>query len=190
MMGIPDCIFTLLGKVLSLFAILQILYLGGLWMCKRVWRGRELWQAQYCYGSQFDNGYELQGTLLRHNRLFWCSPCPQQIGHYYQIDLGKERVIRKIYDNSPPRNEVPYKWELRLYNRGGDKRTEPNHIARKPIFGRGIADIQFLPTKVERIQIRIVQPNLDNHQNPYFWHIYGFELEEVIFLGHFIGRRV
>ena len=164
-------------------------------MYKRLWPGREGWSARYNHNSSIHTipaGDDLQRTLIRDNKRFWISPFPQKTGDYYQIDLKKERIISGFYEiDIEFDNQIPLKYLLRFYNRGGIKETEPNHLARRePIRGRGRVIEQFPPIKVQRIEIIILEPNLDKDGNPYHWKIYGFELEEVMFLRHFLRRKI
>lgn len=155
------------------------------------WGDRKGWSARYRQNSDFYMGNDLQKTLIKANKLFWRSPLPQKIGDCYQIDLGKERIISGFYEIDIERdNEVPAKYTLKLYNKGGIRESEPNHLVRNNIYGVGRVHQEFPATKVQRIEIMISKPTLDDNGQPYHWKIYGFELTEVMFFGHFIKRRI
>jgi len=163
-------------------------------MYKRLWPGREGWSIRYNHNSSIHNtqaGDDLQRTLIRDNKCFWISPFPQKAGDYYQIDLKKERIISGFYEiDIEFDNQIPFKYSLVLYNRGGIKETEPTHLAEYRIHGKGRVIEKFPPIKVQRIEIVILEPNLDEGGNPYLWKIYGFELEEVMFFRHFLRRKI
>lgn len=179
----------ILGIGIPIF--LGLLYWVGQRMYRGIWGGRKGWSARYRHNSDFYMGNDLQKTLIRGNKLFWLCPFPQKIGDYCQIDLGKEKVISGFYEIDIERdNLIPDEYELRLYNKGAIQETEPNHIARDPIYGNARVYVEFPPIKVQRIEIRIRKPNLDENGKPYHWKIYGFELCEVMFLQHFIRKRI
>lgn len=164
-------------------------------MYKRLWPGREGWSIRYNHNSSIHTisaTNDLQRTLTRGNRCFWISPFPQKVGDYYQIDLKKERIISGFYEiDIETDNQIPLKYSLVLYNRGGIKETEPTHLAIiDRIRGKGRVIEKFPPIKVQRIEIVILEPNLDKDGSPHFWKIFGFELEEVMFFRHFIRRRI
>jgi len=190
-----DCFFIWFGRVSLVLSLIWGLLKIYSWLWKPQRRG---WSAKYIhkilkdgkYYSNWDVANELQRTLDRNNRRFWHSNFPQQEGSSYQITLDKERIISGFYEIDIERdNNVPCQYALRLYNRGGDKRLEPNHMARHQICGAGRVSEEFPPIKVQRIEIVITKANLDESGKPYLWKIYGFDLKEMMLLKH-LGRMI
>jgi len=169
------------------------IYIVGRWMYRRKWPGRENWAVSYkrkgdkkIYAED-----DLQRILIKGNKRHWASAYRQQAGDWWAIDLGKGRIISGFEEIDIETDEhIPFEYSLRLYDKGRIKGLEAKHIARDAIRGKGRVRQEFPPTRLQRIEIRISKPNLDDNRNPYEWKIYGFELAEVMFFKRFLRRRI
>ena len=187
--------YVWLGIIGTLITILGFIRWVVQPMYRRMWPGREGWSVRYKHNSDVYMESDLQRILVRDNTSYWRSLFTQAVGDYYQIQLQKEMVIDGFCEiDIETDNQIPLEYSLRLYNKGkgklGIKEGEPNNIAREPICGKGRVSTRFPPVKVQRIEVRIRKPNLDDNKQPYFWKIFGFELSEVMFFRHFVRRRV
>ena len=190
--SIIKAIVELLGYVAAGIGVIPVLYWCLKRLSRRVWGGRDKWTAKYRYNhSEYYTGDDIQRTLVKNNNLPWISPVPQKIGDCYVVDLDKERILSEIHEiDIEYDNQIPLKYTLKLYNRGTPRYTEPVCRARDNLYGTIRVSQKFPPTRVERIEIMITEPNVDDNGQPYHWKIYGIRLKEAKLLGRFVHRFI
>lgn len=162
----------------------RVLGLFGRWPMHKLWPGRKGWGAE-CIPPESPRERDSERT--KPNRAWqgspaerWCLMRKMRNGDYYQLHIGKPRVISRIHFDTQDLMRCPLKYKLQIKERDGQDWEDIGEYE-CPI------DIPFdKPRKLVAIQIIITEPRLEPlnvyGQSP-AWSIYDIRLTEVRLFG-------
>ena len=126
-------------------------------MYRRIWPGRDDWRASANDGSSDE---DLGDAFLGGMGITWESARTEMAGMEFNLDLGRERTLKRIQVVEGLHGEVggePRQWAV-LY--GGENENPQTWKPNRPPIALGVGEIDVCiePKKVRHLQFRIVFP--------------------------------
>jgi len=105
-------------------ALICLILMGLIELSKILWPGRDNWYALSSYPYEFPPD-DPQGAINKNRSEQWRSCDPQEENAWFEVDMGKKRMISRI-EFIPDDSDIekPKKWRMMFYGEDDNKQRQ------------------------------------------------------------------